>query len=89
MKALVMSLFLIVPLTVGCSEQPSSQVAEQQLTPERLGEIGSEIGANPESAETILADAGMTFQQFEQEVRRVTEDPELSRRYASAYHAER
>ncbi|MBW3565230.1 MAG: hypothetical protein KY459_10935 [Acidobacteria bacterium] len=90
MRTLAILLILAIPVAVGCSDDAateSAQASADAYTPEQLAEIGSAVEADPASAESILADAGLTPEEFEQEVRRVTEDPDLSRRYASAYHA--
>lgn len=90
MKALTILLILAIPLAMGCSGDAateSAQASSDAYTPEELAEIGSDVEADPASAESILADVGLTPEEFEREVRRVTEDPDLSRRYATAYHA--
>lgn len=90
MKALTILLILVFPLVGGCGGEAateSAQASADAYTPEQLAEIGSAVEADPASAESILADAGLTPEEFEREVRKVTEDPDLSRRYATAYHA--
>jgi hypothetical protein len=57
----------------------------ESLTPEQLGELGAKIKKNPGDANKILSDAGLTQQSFEQQVRKVAEDPAASKRYAAAY----
>lgn len=89
MKGLTILLILVFPLVGGCGGEAatSAQASSDAYTPERLAQIGASVEADPASAESILADAGLTPEEFEREVRRVTEDPDLSRRYATAYHA--
>lgn len=55
------------------------------LTPEQLGELGAKIRKNPDDAQKLLSEKGLTTQSFEQQVRQVSQDPEASKRYAAAY----
>ncbi len=55
------------------------------LSPEQLGELGAKIKKHPKDAQKILSDQGLTEQSFEQQVRKVAEDPSASKRYAEAY----
>jgi len=64
---------------------PSEQVANANLTPEQLGELGAQIQKNPDRAQELLSHHGLTPESFEQAIRNVTEDPAASRRYAAAY----
>lgn len=88
MKAIVLfSSLLLVTLALGCAEEPAmvpTTEASVDLTPEQLGAIGSEIRNAPDQASEILSRHGLTEETFEAEVREVTEDPEASRRYATA-----
>jgi len=64
----------------------STSVAQQSsLSPEDLGELGAKIKKNPNDAEKLLSEKGITQQQFEQAVRKVAESPDQSKRYAEAY----
>lgn len=75
------------------SNTPSSTPAASQatantngnLSPEQLGELGAKIRKNPHDAQKILSEQGLTEQSFEQQVRKVAEDPSASKRYADAY----
>lgn len=77
--------------TAGTSApaSPQTQVATNAsatpLTPEELGELGAKIRKTPERANELLRDRGLTEKTFETEIRKVTEDPEASKRYAAAY----
>ena len=64
-----------------------SQSASQQnqLTPEQLGELGAQIRKTPDRAAELLQQHGLTEQSFEAQIRKVTENPDASKRYASAY----
>ena len=55
------------------------------LSPEQLGELGAKIKKHPKDAQKILSDQGLTEQSFEQQVRKVAEDPSASKRYSEAY----
>ena len=85
-------------LFLGCGghEQPAATNSEPaagaklaasttQLSPEQLGELGAQINRQPERADELLAHQGLTRETFEQQIRRVTEDPQASKRYADAY----
>jgi hypothetical protein len=70
------------------SNSSSNTVSSQQATnmsPEDLGKLGAEIKKHPKDAQKLLADKGLTQQQFEQAVRKVAESPADSKRYAEAY----
>jgi hypothetical protein len=70
------------------SNSSSNTVSSQQTTnmsPEDLGKLGAEIKKHPKDAPKLLADKGLTEQQFEQAVRKVAESPADSKRYAEAY----
>ena len=56
-----------------------------QLTPEQLGELGAQINRQPDRANELLAHHGLTRESFEQQIRKITEDPQASRRYAGAW----
>lgn len=62
--------------------QPASNTT---LSPEELGALGAKIQAHPDDAQKILSDRGLTTKSFEQQVRKVAEDPAASKRYAQAY----
>lgn len=59
--------------------------AKASLTPEELGELGAKIRKTPDRANELLRERGLTEQTFETEIRKVTEDPAASKRYADAY----
>ncbi|HVR41995.1 MAG TPA: hypothetical protein VMS56_01015 [Thermoanaerobaculia bacterium] len=78
------TLFLALALG-GCAQQGDT-MAELDLSPEELGEIGARISNEPDRVADILAEAGITEERFEEAIREVTEDPEASRRYAEAFN---
>ena len=75
--------------TIGTTNSPASPATEPaqqaELTPEQLGELGAEIKKNPNDAQRLLSEKGLTEATFEQAIRKVSEDPAASQRYAAAY----
>ncbi|HYS54852.1 MAG TPA: hypothetical protein VER58_13930 [Thermoanaerobaculia bacterium] len=86
-----------VLLTIGCNKNQTAgatsntpdntQAIAQQtnLSPEDLGTLGAEIKKHPKDADKLLTDKGLTEQQFVKAVRKVSESPEDSKRYAAAF----
>ena len=96
--ALTLTMVLLLALAGGCKQEPAetaasadqsqTQVATQaahELTPEQLGELGAQIRKQPDRADTLLSERGLTRQSFEAQIRKVTENPDASKRYAEAY----
>lgn len=78
--------------TAATSDVKSTEVAAQatkdaghELTPEQLGELGARIEKTPDDAEKLLSEHGLDEKSFEKQIRKVTESPEASKRYADAY----
>jgi hypothetical protein len=71
--------------TANTAQTNAASQASEELSPEDLGRLGAEIEAQPADAEQILTGRGMTLPQFEQEIRRVSSDPQLSKRYAEGF----
>jgi len=97
-KTLTFSLLLLVALGGACNQKSdtanvdtketsaaTSVASSQVLTPEQLGELGAKIRKTPDRAHELLSEHGLTEQTFESQIRKVTEDPEASKRYAEAY----
>ncbi|HVT44426.1 MAG TPA: hypothetical protein VMT00_08545 [Thermoanaerobaculia bacterium] len=59
--------------------------AAVELSPEQLGELGAKIEQEPDRASELLAERGLNEESFETAIRKITEDPEASKRYAEAY----
>lgn len=57
----------------------------ESLTPEELGTLGAEVRMSPDKADEILSKRGMTRESFEAAIRKLSEDPEASKRYAAEY----
>jgi hypothetical protein len=80
-------------LAFGCQKEATTSgtattepaVASANLTPEQLGELGAKIKKQPSDAQRLLSEQGLTEQSFETAIRKVSEDPEASKRYAEAY----
>ena len=96
MKRTLISLTVLLALAGGCKQKETASVSsdsktvattetKQALTPEQLGELGAKIEKTPDQAAALLSEHGLTEKTFEQEIRKITEDPEASKRYASAY----
>jgi hypothetical protein len=91
--AMIASLILALTLTAGCRQTETTTIATgeeaqavaAEMTPEQLGELGAQIEREPERIDEILSERGLTRQSFEDEIRKITEEPEASRRYAQAY----
>lgn len=98
-QALTLTMVALLALAGGCnqdqtakpgvaaSEQPRAEATadSHELTPEQLGELGAQIRKEPERAEALLTRHGLTKESFEAAIRKVTEEPDASRRYADAY----
>ena len=92
-----LTLSLVMLLALACSQKkettnvdanearPAVTAAAHELTPEQLGELGAKIRKTPDRANELLSEHGLTQQTFESQIRKVTEDPEASKRYAEAY----
>jgi hypothetical protein len=90
----ILTLLLSLTLAGACNQQANEPAAAAQqqpiaqsanLSPEQLGEIGAQIRKNPDRADQLLGQHGLTQESFEKAIRNVTEDPDESRRYAAAY----
>ena len=71
--------------SAGAAVDAPSVATAQELTPEQLGEIGARISKNAAQTKQILSEHGLDEKSFEQKIRKVTEDPEASRRYAASF----
>jgi hypothetical protein len=75
----------------AATPQASEQTAQAsvQMTPEQLGELGAQIQKAPDRANDLLTQHGLTAQSFEAQIRKVTENPDASKRYATAFRKAR
>jgi len=91
MRAAAILTLLLTLVACGGKQQQASNTAGPStmnataLTPEQLGELGAQIQKNPDRAQELLTHHGLTPESFEKAIRKVTEDPDASRRYAAAY----
>lgn len=87
--------FLLILFVVACNQQPAqtaqpvaaAPAVAESLTPEKLGELGAQIKANPDDADRLLSERGLTRESFEHAIRKTAEDPTASKRYAAAFHS--
>ena len=96
-STVAISLVVLLAFACGGKDHKSASVEQSQtkigtanaaatpLTPEQLGELGAKIRKTPDRADELLRERGLTEKSFETEIRKVTEDPEASKRYAAAY----
>ncbi len=99
MRRTFLLIMLVIPLALAgaCNQDKTSTAlgnepskaesarAAQDLTPEELGKLGAELKKNPDRADQILTERGLDAKSFETAIRKVSEDPEASKRYAAAY----
>lgn len=92
--AIAITLLLTLGVACGQSDRaasntvaptPAATASTTTLTPEQLGELGAQINRQPDRANELLTHHGLTTETFEKEIRKITEDPKASRRYAEAY----
>ena len=69
----------------GDDEAPAAEAAD--LSAEELGRLGAQLDQEPERAEAILEEAGVTWEEFEAAVREVSADAEEARSYSEAFAA--
>jgi hypothetical protein len=72
------------PATPASTTAPAVATA-QVLTPEQLGELGAQIRKTPDRSHELLTHHGLDEKTFESQIRKVTESPDASKRYAEAY----
>jgi len=94
MKTALIAIALV--MLVGCKQHEnytsatpegakSSPTVQANLTPEQLGELGAQIKREPSRAHELLSAHGLDDQSFEKAIRKVTQDPVASKRYAAAF----
>jgi hypothetical protein len=75
--------------TGSATSSAVTQGSTTNLSPEQLGEIGAKISQTPADAKKILSSHGLTEEAFEQAVRKVSSDPDASRRYRNGFRSVR
>ncbi|HEX9985149.1 MAG TPA: hypothetical protein VGF69_17960 [Thermoanaerobaculia bacterium] len=73
------------PVATSETTVASGSTTQSTLTPEELGELGAKIKAKPSDAQKLLSAKGLDERSFEQAIRKVSESPEESKRYAAAF----
>lgn len=89
----ILALTLTLTLAGACRQETASEgsiapetgLAPAAMTPEQLGALGAQIRKEPDRADELLSEHGMTRDSFEQAIRDVTENPDAARRYTAAY----
>lgn len=69
------------------AEAAAAEIEPGDTSPEALGRIGAELAEDPARTRAVLAQAGLTWEDYEEAVRAVAADVELARRYEQAYRA--
>jgi len=97
MKTTVIALALV--MLFGCKQQqqqnqvanapsqPQQTTVATDMSPEQLGQLGAQIKKDPSRAHDLLSAHGLDDQSFEKAIRKITQDPVASKRYAAAYKA--
>lgn len=90
--ATILTLLGVILMAGACQQEqqpassaPSGVQAATALTPEELGTLGAQIKNDPDQADTLLSQRGLTRESFEKAIRDVTENAEASKRYSDAY----
>jgi len=98
-QAWIFTIVVLLAFASGCNQkenagnsaapdaQPRAEAvqAAHEMTPEELGELGAQIRKTPDRADALLNQHGLTKESFEAQIRKITEDPDASKRYAEAY----
>lgn len=81
------ALVALAALAGGCAGGGAEPDEPDELSAADLGRLGGRIHQEPERADEILAEAGLTAEELEARVREVTADPDASRAYAEGFRA--
>lgn len=85
---IVVAAFLAVGIAAGCGGTDGERAGtDAGLTAAELGELGGQIYVEPDRAEELLDEAGLTAEQFDARIREVSSDPEVAREYTEAFDA--
>ena len=91
-QTLVLVLFSVA--VIGCSKEATISTDESATSvnasvtatsPEELGRLAARIKQQPDDAKKLIADHGLTEEQFEDAIRKTAEDPAKAREYAKAF----
>lgn len=84
----LIAVLALAGLAAGCEGQAGEDAIGEnaaEMSAEELGRLGGRIHAEPERVDELLAEAGLTEEQLDAQVREVTADPDASREYARAF----
>jgi hypothetical protein len=98
-QAWILTIVVLLAFASGCNQkenagnsaapdaQPRTEAVQtaHEMTPEQLGELGAQIRKTPDQADALLSQHGLTKESFEAQIRKITENPDASKRYAEAY----
>lgn len=79
------ALIAVAVLLSGCGAPAERGPRIHGLTPEQLGALGARIHHKPNRADTYLEEEGITRDQFEAAVQRVSSESDLAHRYRKAF----
>jgi hypothetical protein len=85
-RTVLLGAVLLCALAACGGSDPDPEIgASQEITLDELGRVGGAIYNEPERAEQILEEAGLSPEEFEERVRKITNDPVLSREYSRGF----
>src|SRR5687767_9105497 len=94
MKRTILIVLFAVAM-IGCNKEATVSSSTESTTsvnasatatsPQELGRLAARIKQQPNDAKKLIADHGLTEEQFEEAIRKTAEDPEKARQYAKAF----
>ena len=91
----ILAIVLFGVAMIGCNKEATISTSTDSTTsvdasatatsPEELGRLAARIKQQPDNAKKLIADHGLTEEQFEDAIRKTAEDPEKARAYAKAF----
>lgn len=85
---IVLAALLAVGIAAGCGGTDGDRAGtDAGFTAAELGELGGQIYVEPDRAEELLDEAGLTAGEFEVRIREVASDPDVAREYTRAFDA--
>ena len=87
-RSVLLGAVLLGALAACGGSEPDPEIAvSEEITLDELGRVGGAIYNEPERAEQILEEAGLSPEEFAERVRKITNDPVLSREYSRGFEA--
>jgi len=100
-KLLIPAVVAMLAITSGCKSDASKTASNSNasttaqstlssttsLSPEQLGALGAQIRKQPNDADKLLAEKGLTEESFAAAIRKVSENPADAKRYSAAYRS--